>query len=359
MERASVQFARRGLGVAVLASMTLRPSLSIVVNNYNYARYLPEALESALGQLGERDEIIVVDDGSTDDSAEVLSRYAENPHMTVILQRNQGQFAAVLNGLAAARGDLCVLLDSDDYLLPGYLSRLRTTAEERLQEDFFFSAAEPGGDSVSAAEMTRATLARMALPEGPTGASRWGTWVAGEFLGTPTSGLALRASLVETILAMREQLDDRLACPAWAVHVFRMNTSSHIVSRLSADGIIVRASSLLGARKYCMRTPGFFYRIHGGNAFAGLGTLARLYLRFKRGKQVVRMVGAAMDIPSRPTVRQVLLEAGGRSAPLRVRRRITLWLNYSRALLCTADAIPMRFTALLQLPWRLFRHSKA
>lgn len=345
--------------MAVLASMTPGPPLSIVVNNYNYARYLSAALESVLTQLGEQDEIIVVDDGSTDDSAEVLSRYADNPHMTVILQPNQGQFAAVLNGLAAARGELCVLLDSDDYLLPGYLSRLRTTTEERSQEDFFFSAAQPGGESVSAAEMTRATLARMALPEGPTGGSRWGTWVAGEFLGTPTSGLALRASLVANILAMREQLDDRLACPAWAVRVFRMNAASHTVSRLSADGIIVRASSLLGARKYCIRTPGFFYRIHGSNAFAGLGTLARLYLRFKRGKQVVHMVGAAMDIPSRPSVRQVLLEAGERSAPLRVRRRITLWLNYSRALLCAADAIPIRVTALVQLPWRLFRQSEA
>ena len=302
---------------------------------------------------------IVVDDGSADDSAEVLTRYADNPRVTVLLQRNQGQFEAVLNGLAAARGEVCVLLDSDDYLLPDYLSRLRSIAQERPLEDFFFSAAEPGGESVSAAERMRQTLARMALPEGATGRSRWGTWAAGEFLGTPTSGLALRASLVATILAMREQLDDRLACPPWAIRVFRMNTSSHMVSRLSADGILVRASSLLGARKYCIRTPGFFYRIHGGNAFAGLGVLARLYLRFKRGKQVVQMVGAAMDVTSRPTVQQVLLEAGGRSSPLRVRRRLTLWLNYSRALLCAADAVPVRLSALVQLPWHLFRQSEA
>ncbi len=336
------------------ASVTTSPTISVVVNNFNYARYLPEALDSVLSQIEPHDELIVVDDGSVDESSAVLARYAGNPQVTVILQHNQGQLVTVLNGLAAAQGALCVLLDSDDYLLPGHLARLRGNAQEYPDENFFFAAAQPGGENAASAVSMRETLAKMEVPAGATGVSRWSTWAGGEFLGTPTSGLALRDTLVARLLALRSQLHDEVHVAGWAIRLFGMKKTSHVVSRLSADGVLVRASSLLGARKHYCGTPGFFYRIHGTNAFAGLGTAAHIYLRITRKKQIALMVSAALDIPSRPPLQAVRTEAAQRSRPLRLKRRLTLWINYSRAMLCAAGPLAARLRSVVQLPRLLF-----
>jgi hypothetical protein len=93
-----------------------RPRVTIVVNNHNYAAFLPRAIESALEQRGEDPEVIVVDDGSTDCSREVISRFAA--HVRPIFQKNLGQKAAVNAGFAAATGDVVMFLDADDELAP-------------------------------------------------------------------------------------------------------------------------------------------------------------------------------------------------------------------------------------------------
>lgn len=92
------------------------PVVSVVVNNFNYARYLPAAIESALGQLHARTEVIVVDDGSTDGSRAVIDRYAAR--IRAILQDNCGQAAALNAGFEASTGDVVLFLDADDLLLP-------------------------------------------------------------------------------------------------------------------------------------------------------------------------------------------------------------------------------------------------
>lgn len=333
------------------------PTFSIVINNYNYSHYLREALDSALAQISALDEIVVVDDGSTDASAEVLAKYAGIPQLRIFRQKNQGQLATVFNGLAAARGEICALLDSDDYLLPGYLARLRVNALNNPDVDFFFSDALPGGESLEAVQGTCDWLAAMALPEGPTGLSRWSTWAVGEFLGSPTSGLALRRPLVNELLDLRHRLSDKVPIPGWAVRVFRMNAGSHIVARNPADGVIVRMSSLVGARKYHCASPGFFYRIHGANAYACLSAGARRYLQLKYMNQFLPMARAALQMPARPRLVDVLAEAEARSRPLRFKRRLRLWINYSYAVICSADTLAARAYGFFVLPGRLFRQS--
>ena len=101
------------------------PRLSIVVNNYIYAQYLPEALGSVIRQMIEGDELIVVDDGSTDGSSALLREFARDYGIRFIEQANCGQMGTVRTGIKAAQGDVVVLLDSDDYFLEGYLQRLR------------------------------------------------------------------------------------------------------------------------------------------------------------------------------------------------------------------------------------------
>jgi glycosyltransferase involved in cell wall biosynthesis len=97
-----------------------RPRLSVIVNNYNYAGFLAQAIDSALAQRHPAAEVIVVDDGSTDDSRAVLDRYAGR--VTAVLQPNGGQAAAINAGVRAARGEIFVFLDADDWMLPGRLA---------------------------------------------------------------------------------------------------------------------------------------------------------------------------------------------------------------------------------------------
>lgn len=91
-------------------------TVSIIIPCFNHGRFLAAAIESAQRQAGPQVEVIVVDDGSTDDSAAVAAQY---PRVTLIRQPNGGLSRARNAGLAAARGDCCIFLDADDRLLPG------------------------------------------------------------------------------------------------------------------------------------------------------------------------------------------------------------------------------------------------
>src|SRR5438477_11093871 len=107
------------------ASLADVPSVSVVVPCYNYATFLPEALASALSQEGVQVEVIVVDDASTDDSAEVAEKFAaDDGRVRVIrLEKNGRQVAAVNLALSKASGEFVVRLDADHLLTPGSLAR--------------------------------------------------------------------------------------------------------------------------------------------------------------------------------------------------------------------------------------------
>jgi glycosyltransferase involved in cell wall biosynthesis len=92
------------------------PLVSIVIDNYNYARFVGAAIESALAQTWPHCEIVVVDDGSTDESRAVIGRYAGR--VATVFQDNRGQSGAFNAGFAASRGDIVLFLDSDDLLTP-------------------------------------------------------------------------------------------------------------------------------------------------------------------------------------------------------------------------------------------------
>jgi hypothetical protein len=97
----------------------------VIIPCYNYGRFLPDSISSALEQQGVEPEVIVVDDASTDDSAAVAQEYAaRDPRVSVIRHReNAGHVVAFNDGLAAATGDYIVRLDADDLLAPGALER--------------------------------------------------------------------------------------------------------------------------------------------------------------------------------------------------------------------------------------------
>jgi glycosyltransferase involved in cell wall biosynthesis len=103
-----------------------RPLISVIVPTYNYAHLLPRALDSVLLQRAPWMELIVVNDGSTDLTAQVLAGYvARHPGLLVIDQVNAGAAAARNRGLRQARGHYALLLDADDELQPDALQTLR------------------------------------------------------------------------------------------------------------------------------------------------------------------------------------------------------------------------------------------
>ena len=309
------------------------PRLSVVVDNYNYAPYLREALDSALPQLAPGDELIVVDDGSSDGSREILAGYAEDPRVHLVLQENQGQLAAIFNGLARAGGDLCLLLDSDDYFLPGYLQRVRQQARDNPQAALFFCSFQAGGENPRGVAQMRLMQERMRLEPGPTGRSRCSALVLGEYLGAPTSGLALRRSFVELLLSTRESFSDWMPLSPRTARWVGMPPGAHTVLRLGADGIIVRAASIADLDKYHDPEPGFFYRIHGGNAFASMRWWGRIWVRLRRNHRIAGMTARALSVDPRPALAEVVAEAGQRSRPRYGRRRLRLRLNYVLAVL--------------------------
>jgi glycosyltransferase involved in cell wall biosynthesis len=112
----------------------MTPAVSVVVATYNYGRYLAGALESALGQTFSDLEVLVVDDGSTDDTARVAARFMGDPRVSYVRTEHVGQPAAKNTGIRRARAPLVAFLDADDLWMPDKLER---------QLPLFESAARP------------------------------------------------------------------------------------------------------------------------------------------------------------------------------------------------------------------------
>jgi CMP-N-acetylneuraminic acid synthetase len=89
--------------------------VSIIITARNYAKYLPRAIESALGQSHPNVEVVVVDDGSTDHTAQVLQKFQQVPNLKVVTTTGIGLAAAANQGVAASTGEYIVRLDADDW----------------------------------------------------------------------------------------------------------------------------------------------------------------------------------------------------------------------------------------------------
>lgn len=105
------------------------PLVSIIVNNHNYAEFLPAALESALSQSYAPCEVVVVDDGSSDGSREVIEAY--RGEVRAVFQPNAGQAAALNAGFEECEGEIVLFLDADDVLLPRAVERVVKSFQEQ------------------------------------------------------------------------------------------------------------------------------------------------------------------------------------------------------------------------------------
>jgi len=115
-----------------------RPLVSVVIPTYNHAKFLRQAITSALSQTYQPSEVIVIDDGSTDDTPNVAAQFHDQ--ITYLSQTNQGLSVARNTGILRARGEFIQLLDSDDELCPDTLNTLVDAVIRRPQGSVFFAS---------------------------------------------------------------------------------------------------------------------------------------------------------------------------------------------------------------------------
>jgi glycosyltransferase involved in cell wall biosynthesis len=99
------------------------PEVSVIIPTYNYGRFLGTAIKSVLGQTFQDLELIVVDDGSTDNTREVVAQFESDQRVRYLFQTNRGDPAARNAGISIASGPYLAFLDSDDYWMPPKLER--------------------------------------------------------------------------------------------------------------------------------------------------------------------------------------------------------------------------------------------
>lgn len=215
-------------------------TFAVVVTNYNYRAFVEAAVDSALAQRRMPVQVVVVDDGSTDGSPDLLrQRYGDDPRVTLLVGENQGQLAAFRKGVAATRADVVCFLDADDLWEPGYLEALGALYDTRGDIDFVFSDLHVFGDDD---EHIRFDTRPVDL-----GFTAISTLVLHPWYGAPTSALSLRRP--------------------WAVRTLDLPASFDALWRLCADACVVHGASILGARKYFLPTGCVRYRSHGRNGW--------------------------------------------------------------------------------------------
>ena len=113
-----------------------KPLLSIVIANYNYGRFLEEAIQSVLSQSCDDYELIIVDGGSTDNSVEIIKKYVDKIAWWVS-EKDRGQSDAFNKGFAQAKGRFLTWLNADDVMLPGVIEKLKYAAAKYPKCEWF------------------------------------------------------------------------------------------------------------------------------------------------------------------------------------------------------------------------------
>lgn len=125
----------------------MKPKISVIIPVYNTGKYLARCLDSVLGQTFTDFEVICINDGSTDNSGEILAQYAKtDKRIKVINQTNSGVVNARNNGVEQSRADLIFPLDSDDIILPTALEKMYTAINAKRGDIITCRVARFGGE---------------------------------------------------------------------------------------------------------------------------------------------------------------------------------------------------------------------
>jgi glycosyltransferase involved in cell wall biosynthesis len=216
-----------------------KPLVSILINNYNYARFLSAAIDSALRQQYLPIEVIVVDDGSSDSSREIISNYGER--VIPIFKDNGGQASAFNAGVAASRGEILCFLDADDFFDSAKVGRVVEEFREHgvnskpMMVHHLLTLVNDKGDEIEGEPRGKTHASPMNLY---AFAKRYGfVW----YEAGPTTTISINRRLADMLFPLPEE-----------------------GIRISADDFIVFGGSLLGDI-YSMKDILGGYRTHGDN----------------------------------------------------------------------------------------------
>src|SRR6476469_7183143 len=105
------------------------PLVTVYITNYNYGRFIKQAIESVLNQTFENIELCIIDDGSTDDSKSIIEEYSTLNNVQIIYQRNKGLNISNNIALRIANGKYIMRLDADDFLVPSAIEEMVNVLE--------------------------------------------------------------------------------------------------------------------------------------------------------------------------------------------------------------------------------------
>lgn len=263
----------------------MNPQVSILINNHNYGRFLGEAIDSALDQAAVSVEVIVVDDGSTDDSADVIAGFGRR--IRSVAKPNGGQASAFNAGFAIARAPIVMFLDSDDRFLAEKSQVVLAEFDADPRAEWCFHG-------LHYVEGTGIRTGRS--PRQPSGSvdvrRRMRAGGTGDFVGPPTSALTFRSSLLRRLMPVPEEV------------------------RITADNYLKAVALGLAPGRYLDR-PLAEQRLHDANAYTNsssvrkraateLAIAAAIYREWpelrehalRRGMGAVKAIGRSGDTES-------------------------------------------------------------
>lgn len=231
--------------------------VTAIVNSYNYGHYIEQTLNSIFFQTIVPDEVIVVDDGSTDNSCEIIRNYlADKPQVKLIEKANGGQLSTFNIASQHVSGDLIFFIDSDDLWQPNYIEKIVNIYKER-PVDYVFCAFEEFDQSQR--------IIKKYEKDTDLGFSTAFTYFKKVYIGGPTATLSIRRALFDRIFPIPYEA-------AW---------------RVCADLPLVMGASLAGGHKYYCAEPLVLYRIHKVNAHKILETVTDYDYRFTYNRAVL------------------------------------------------------------------------
>ena len=187
-----------------------RPAISVLINNYNYARFVGRAIDSVLAQQASDIEIIVVDDGSSDESCAILAAYGDR--IKVLFQENQGQAAAINAAVQLSSGDILSFLDADDWWAPDKLSATSAAFHANPQASLVYHRLQPAlTDGSPVLKPIPRTLCSGDLSPRLTQSAGWWPFPM-------TSAIAVRRSAWDAAGDIPKQF--RISADAWLVGIY-------------------------------------------------------------------------------------------------------------------------------------------
>ncbi|BAY09535.1 glycosyltransferase family 2 protein [Calothrix sp. NIES-2098] len=213
----------------------VKPLISIVINNYNYGKFLRDAIDSVLNQTYPNIEAIVVDDGSTDNSHQIIASYGSR--IIPVLKSNGGQGSAINAGFAASKGEIVIFLDADDYLFSDNVEQVVAAWKpDAAKVQYRMRVVDAIGNFICIYPVPELPFDREEVL--PILLER------GQYTTTVTSGNAFSRSALAQILPMPES-----------------------EFRISADGYLVTLAPFYG-RVISINKPLATGRVHGSNFWA-------------------------------------------------------------------------------------------